>query len=254
MHCHERHRVTAVVSGHGTLHTERGAHPVRPGDVLLLVPGLLHRVETQGAGPLSLLTVEFSPGMALSAAEHPLVARCFGGPPVVHCAPPAAVEAQILLHRIRAEQRRDKVAGKVAVRAYLMSLLVLLYRRRGRHAATAAAQTPDPTLLQVRAHMEANFPSALRVSDLAANAHLSPRQFTARFKQTFGQTPARYLTALRVAAAQELLCRSTLGVAEVAHAVGYEHLSHFYRIFVQHTGTSPGRYRSDPGARIAPPG
>ncbi len=252
MHCHERHRITAVVSGRGTLHTERGAHPIRPGDVLLLIPGLLHRVESQDAVSLGLLTVEFSPGMALSAAEHPLVARCFGGPPVVHCAAPAALEAQSLLHRIRAEQRRDKVAGAVAVRAYLMSLLVLLYRRRGRHAA--AAQAPEPALLEVRAHMEANFPSALRVADLAACAHLSPRQFSARFKQAFGQSPARYLTSLRVAAAQELLCRSTLGVAEVARAVGYEHLSHFYRIFVQHTGTSPGRYRSAPGAHIAPPG
>ncbi len=254
MHCHERHRITAVVGGHGTLYTERGAYPVRPGDALLLVPGLLHRVESQVAGPLNLLTVEFSPGMALTASEHPLVARCFGGPPVVHCAPPAAVEAQSLIHRIRAEQRRDKVAGTVAVRAYLMSLLVLLYRRRGRHSAPQSAQMAEPALLAVRAHMEANFPSALRVADLAASAHLSPRQFSARFKQAFGQTPARYLTALRVAAAQELLCRSTLGVAEVARAVGYEHLSHFYRIFVQHSGTSPGRYRAHPEARVAPPG
>ena len=52
-----------------------------------------------------------------------------------------------------------------------------------------------------------------------------------------------YVTRLRVAAAQDLLSTTSKGVAEVAREVGYENLSHFYRLFVQHTGLSPGRYR-----------
>lgn len=244
-HCHEKHRVLVVVDGLGRLHTEEGAFALRPSDVAVLAPGRLHRLQAHGE-PMTLLTVEFFPGSALTPAEQPLLHRVFGGEPVIHCAHAAAAEAQSLLHRIRAEQRRERDAGTLAVRAYMTSLLVLLYRRRGRRPADGDRTAPDAALREVRGYMEEHFRHALRVSELAAQAHLSPRQFTARFKAAFGETPGRYLTRIRVAAAQELLCTSDMGVAQVARAVGYENLSHFYRTFVQHAGTSPGRYRLRP--------
>jgi AraC-like DNA-binding protein/mannose-6-phosphate isomerase-like protein (cupin superfamily) len=249
LHCHEKHRVIAVVDGTGALQTEQGQIALRPGDFLVVAPGTLHRLSHPDGEPMNLVAVEFVTGAVLTAAEQPLVLRVFGGPPVIHCSPAAAAEAQGLLHRIRAEQRRGKAASVVAVRAYIMSLLVLLYRRRRRAApdrALGALGAPEPLLRDARAYMEANFAAPLRVADLATQVHLSVRQFTARFKQSFGETPIRYLTRLRVAAAQELLCSSALSVSEVARAVGYENVSHFYRTFVQHAGTSPGRYRSRP--------
>jgi len=247
MHCHEQHRITAVVGGTGMLHTEAGDHDLRPGDVLVLAPGVRHRVGFHGEAPMQLLTVEFVPGPLVGADELPLVARVFAGSPVVRCPSAAAAEAESLLHRIRAEQRREKAAGAVAVRAYLMSLLVLLYRRRRReNPPPPHGDDIEPLLIEVKAYMESHFALALRLPDLAAEAHLSVRQFTARFKRAFGDTPMRYLTRLRMAAAQDLLFRSPMGVAEIARAVGYENLSHFYRTFVHHTGMSPGRYRRSP--------
>ena len=244
LHCHEKHRIMVVVDGSGALHTQDGPCTLRPGDIVVLGPGQAHRL-SRGSAPLNLLTLEFFPGALLTAAEQPLVVRVFGGRPVIRCASAAAAEAQSLMHRLRAEQHRDKAASVVAVRACLMSLLVLLYRR-SRGAGDAGLGAPEPLLREVQAYMQANFHAPLRVRDLAAQTHLSVRQFTARFKRACGETPLRYLTRLRVAAAQELLCSSTKGVAEIARAVGYENLSHFYRTFALHAGTSPGRYRTRP--------
>ena len=196
---------------------------------------------------MHLLTVEFIPGPLIGAEELPLVARVFAGSPVVRCPSAAANEVESLLHRIRAEQRREKAAGALAVRAYLMALLVLLYRRRRRQDPLPPhGDGLEPQLVEVKAYMERHFAETLRLPDLAAEAHLSARQFTVRFKRAFGDTPMRYLTRLRMAAAQDLLFRSPLGVAEIARSVGYENLSHFYRTFVHHTGMSPGRYRRAP--------
>ncbi len=248
MHCHEQHRITAVVAGSGTLHTETADFVLRAGDLLVLTPGLRHRLAYRGEAPMHLLTVEFVPGPLLGADELPLASRVFAGSPVTRCPAAAAAEAASLLHRIRAEQRREKAACTVAIRAYLMSLLVLLYRRRLRGAAAPAGDNDalEAPLAEVKGYMESHFATAIRVSDLAGEAHLSVRQFTARFKRAFGDTPMRYLTRLRMAAAQELLFRSPMGVAEIARSVGYENLSHFYRTFVHHTGMSPGRYRRSP--------
>lgn len=245
MHCHEQHRLIAVIEGQGVLHAESGDHRVRAGDALALAPGLRHRLSFAGETPMQLLTVEFVPGSVLTPDEVALVQLVFAGAPVIRCRAAAAAEAQSLLHRIRAEQRREKAAGAVAVRAYLVSLLVLLYRRRPRESGRQALE-PEPLLTFVREYMERHYAQGLRLQDLADQAHLSVRQFTARFKRAFGETPMRYLTRVRIGAAQELLRRSGLGVADVAHAVGYENLSHFYRTFVHHTGVSPGRYRLAP--------
>ena len=246
MHCHEQHRITAVVDGSGVLHTEAGDQSLRPGDVLVLAPGLRHRVSFHGGAPMQLLTVEFLPGPLLTADELPLVPAVFGGVPVIRCAAAAAAEAQRLMHRMRAEHRREKAAAVVAGRAYLISLLVLLYRRRGPGRLALPTAGLEPLLGDVQAYMETHFAEALRLPDLAAEAHLSVRQFTSRFKRAFGDSPMRYLTRLRVAAAQQLLCRSSCGVAEIAREVGYENLSHFYRTFLHHTGMSPGMYRRSP--------
>lgn len=244
MHHHERHRVVCVTAGLACVAGAWGRTEVRGGDVLVFAPGDPHGVTADAEDPPCLLAVEFVPGAVLSGGEHRLVTRIFDGRPVIRCSRAAAREAERLVHLIRAEQRRGRAAGAVAVRAYLMALLVLLYRRRQRNRSAPPRElVVEPALREAQQLMEEHFAEPVRLADLADRAHLSVRQFTARFKRAFGVTPLQYLTRLRVAAAQELLCRSDQGVAAIAREVGYENLSHFYRTFVQHTGMPPGRYR-----------
>jgi AraC-like DNA-binding protein len=254
LHGHDKHRIAAVVDGSGVLSTEQEDIAVRRGDILVLAPEVLHRLRPADQGPPPVLVaVEFTPGAVLTPAEQPLVARVFAGRPVVRCSPAAAAEALGLLHRIRAEQRSDKAAGAVAVRAYIMSLLVLLYRRRSRDPGRGyGVEAAEASVREAKAYMEEHYAEPLRVADLAARVHLGVRQFTARFKRAYGETPIRYLTRLRVAAAQHLLCSTRKGVAEIAREVGYENLSHFYRTFVQHAGVPPGRYRQQPPDVLPP--
>lgn len=257
LHCHEKHRVTAVVDGVGVLQTEDGDIALRPGDILVLAPGVMHGITPSLGSTFVLLTFEFAPGTILTPSDQPLWARVFGDRPVIRCSPAAAAEAQSLLHRVRAEQRREKAAGVVAMRAYLTSLLVLLYRRGPVQRGVRLGTAVEPLLRDTKAYMEAHFAEPLRVADLAARTHLGVRQFTARFKRAFGEPPIHYLTRLRVAAAQDLLSNTSKGVADVAREVGYENLSHFYRVFVQHAGLSPGRYRQHlpevPGTPVGKP-
>ena len=252
MHHHARHRIVCVLGGCGVLRTVGACFAVRPCDVLVLQPGEAHALSPCAHGALQLCAVDFLAAAVLSSGERSMLQGVFLGGPVIRCPSAAAREAQRLAHLVRAEQRRDRDAGAMAVRAYLVALLVLLYRRR-RRLDVRAEPLVEPILARVRQRMEAHFAEPCRVPELAELAHLSARQFTARFKRAFGVTPLQYLTRLRVAAAQDLLRRSDQGVAAIAREVGYENLSHFYRMFVHHTGMSPGRFRvaqperGDPG-------
>jgi AraC family transcriptional activator FtrA len=84
---------------------------------------------------------------------------------------------------------------------------------------------------------------ALSVEDLAARAHLSPRQFTRRFTAVTGTTPGRWLIDQRIDASLALLERDDRGIEQVAHIVGFPTPAAFRKHFRSRMGLSPQAYR-----------
>jgi AraC-like DNA-binding protein len=83
----------------------------------------------------------------------------------------------------------------------------------------------------------------LTLRDLADIARLSPFYFDRVFRQTTGIPPCRFLSALRVAAAKQLLLTTNLSVTDVCLEVGYSSLGTFVTHFSDVVGVSPRRLR-----------
>jgi transcriptional regulator GlxA family with amidase domain len=83
----------------------------------------------------------------------------------------------------------------------------------------------------------------LSVENLAARAHLSPRQFGRRFAAVFGCPPARYVEDLRLGTARRMLCEDGVGIQRTAAAVGFASVDVFRRAFERRFGLSPSEYR-----------
>ena len=88
------------------------------------------------------------------------------------------------------------------------------------------------------------------VSALAKSCNLSVRSLERFCLTAFGDTPCRWLNALRMQRAIELL-RDGSNVNETADCLGYHDRSHFSREFRKHYGITPKRYTS-PSAEEAP--
>ena len=67
-----------------------------------------------------------------------------------------------------------------------------------------------------------------------------------RFREVLGAPPIRYLTGWRMHVAQDLLASTDLGVASIAHRVGYESEEAFSRAFKRGHGESPSVWRLGP--------
>lgn len=107
----------------------------------------------------------------------------------------------------------------------------------------------DAQIGDVQAWLFRNFAGAVRIEALAERAGMSQRTFARRFKLATGETPVSYLHRLRINAARHLLENDLKTVQEVCHAVGYDDLAFFRRLFRRFTGSSPRQYRSRFGAR-----
>jgi AraC-like DNA-binding protein len=109
-----------------------------------------------------------------------------------------------------------------------------------------------PRLLRAKDVMDARYAETLDVATLAAVATMSPGYFSRAFRDTFGETPHRYLMTRRIERAMALLRAGGRTVTDVCHAVGFCSLGSFTVRFGELTGECPSAYAArwaDPVAR-----
>ena len=91
---------------------------------------------------------------------------------------------------------------------------------------------------------EAHFAHAhYQYAALAGELGLSRRTLRRHMTIAFQLAPHRWLEAIRLLKAAELLLRTLLSVKEVAAQLDYKQLSHFSAAFKRFHGICPSRYR-----------
>ena len=100
--------------------------------------------------------------------------------------------------------------------------------------------------------MDRAYAEPLDVRAVAAVAHMSEAHFGRRFRETFGETPHRYLQRRRVERAMFLLQETDRSVTDICFAVGFMSLGTFSRSFHDIVGETPSDYRAGHGPVMAP--
>lgn len=99
-------------------------------------------------------------------------------------------------------------------------------------------------MLRARDLMDRAFAQPLDVATVARAAHVSEAHFSRQFRETFGETPHRYLQRRRVERAMELLRETDRPVTEICLDVGFGSLGTFSRTFRAVVGEPPTAYRA----------
>ncbi len=102
----------------------------------------------------------------------------------------------------------------------------------------------DPDILAIQSELESNIASPLSLPALASRHNMTVRTLLRRFQKACGQTPLKYLQALRVEYAMSRLASHSVAIDAIVSEVGYEDISSFTRLFKRHTGVSPAQYRT----------
>jgi len=118
----------------------------------------------------------------------------------------------------------------VALRGPQAGVLRALVEQHGHFARIAAALN----------HLREHYAEPLSVEALASCANMSASTFHEHFKRSTLLSPMQYLKRLRLLKAQQMLIGEGLGVAQVAHRVGYQSTSQFSREYKRHFNRSPG--------------
>lgn len=99
----------------------------------------------------------------------------------------------------------------------------------------------------VQTLIQMEYGSDIGVGYLANRVFLSPSYLSFLFKKSTGQSLVKYITAIRMERAKELLRDSTIKVVDIASTVGFSNTSYFNLMFKQYNGMTPVQYRERGG-------
>jgi AraC-like DNA-binding protein len=97
-------------------------------------------------------------------------------------------------------------------------------------------------LHRARDRVHGAYAEPLTLAALAREANMSSFHFLREFRRTFGETPRRYVSLVRLEHARDLVARGA-PVTEACHAVGFSSLGSFSTAFAGRYGCSPRAFR-----------
>jgi len=136
--------------------------------------------------------------------------------------------------------------GASLASAVARDLVVYLKRSGGQrqYSAPLRFQTgADDRFAGLASWIAENLHRPLTNDMLAERACISPRQFSRKFKQMFGMTPAHQIELLRLDAARIHLVSGDASVAAIAALVGFRSDDVLRRAFTRRFGVGPRDYR-----------
>jgi AraC-like DNA-binding protein len=152
---------------------------------------------------------------------------------------PLVLDALIRLVRLLDEPKLIPQVAPLIQREIAVRLLAGAYGPLLRHLV--AAGSPSQQIARAVAWLKQNFSHALRVDELAANAHMSSSTFRHHFRAVTGMSPLQYQKQLRLQEARQLMLNQNLDAGSAGVRVGYESASQFSREYARLFGAPPLR-------------
>ncbi len=106
-----------------------------------------------------------------------------------------------------------------------------------------ATEDVNRRMLRARDVMDRAYAEPLDIGALARIAYVSQAHFIRTFRETFGETPHRYLQRRRVERAMFLLRSTDRSVNDICIETGFSSLGTFSRTFTEIVGETPSAYR-----------
>jgi AraC-like DNA-binding protein len=256
VHTHSFVEIAFAVAGTAVHHSLAGRRDMRPGEVLLLRPGVWHGYED--CQRFEVYNCCFSSELLRRelawTREDPLLGFLLWAGPysspgrgvlATSLRPAAVAECLVhldalagLRHRPPALHRPD-IVGRLSLLFGQLGQAVT----QGRGAPSGEHRTAHPAVVRAMALLEADLARDWTLTGLAAELHLAPGYLVRLFNAATGLPPMAYLAQLRAEHAAVLLLHSDEPVTSIGRTVGWPDQSKFARRFKAHYGLSATTYR-----------
>lgn len=139
-------------------------------------------------------------------------------------------------------RRSEMLSDKLQLSGVMFNLLSEYIRLAGDMTASAFYEK-DARSQKILRYIQRHIQEDLSNAVLADYMHMDVRNFIRYFKKITGNTPAKYITLLRMSTAQSLLTETDISVSDIMYQVGISDLALFSKMFKRVYSLSPKAYR-----------
>lgn len=234
-HWHNETELVYCETGKCTLETEGNAVLLSNGECALVESGRIHKITTEN-GTVAIVLLIDSDLIAPIVKNHRLK----------HDKLNHAPDVPAFYNKINAELKERKEYCFTIINAATITLIAEIFRREEKEPKTTRRNHPHYELLKdVLEEIETDY-RFLRFEDVCKRFGYSPSHFSRLFAGLTGMTFTKYLTAVKIGRAVELLNgEEKFSVTEIAGASGFSSIRNFNRYFKELTGYSPKSLPAD---------
>ncbi len=223
--------------------------------LLFATPKVPYRYTQQGgaqAGHFCIFTHEFlfQNGRGITPDSLPFLQP--GAFPVLQVSEEEAAEVRAIFEKMHREQGSDYAYKEDLLRNHVMELVHWGQKLHPLAATPVVHSAADRVTTLFHELLDRQFPIEDRHQPLGLR---TPAEYAGRLaiqvnhlnkvlNETTGRSTSELISARVLQEARILLKRSDWNISEIAHALGFQEVSHFSNFFKKHTSVSPSAYRA----------
>ncbi len=237
MHAHEWPEILYIISGNGTYLVEGNQYPISPGDIFILRPAEMHKLQIDAHTPYERMVIHFSPSVLDEIDPNHDLLRAFWDRPL-------GVGNRFVAEGANAKLLASAFAGfnfehigntRLNLLGRLMLFLTILdgiYSKGQTHLPAEGFQS------QLLEYVNEHLFEDISIQSIADAFYRSRSQISRVFRQATGNSLWDYVTVKRLMAARAMIQRGEPAIA-ACMACGFSEYSSFYRAYKSHFGHSP---------------
>lgn len=236
IHAHEWMEILYIISGRGTYLVEGVQYPLESGDIFIIRPGEMHKLNIDPSDPYERIAIHFAPD-SLSSLDptHSLLApfedRSMGRLNRYTL----AEDPDGLLRAPFANFIFDNVPN---IRLNLFARLVQILTHLDGQFHVIKQQLPAEARNELVGYVYQHLFEDISVQSVTDEMHLSRSQVNRIFQQVTGTSMWKYVTAKRLLAARGMIQRGESAI-DACSACGFTDYSSFFRAYRNYFGHSP---------------
>ena len=249
-HTHDFIEIVYVIKGKGTHVVDGRSYPTSSGDLLFINYNSIHSVRSETG--VSYVDIYLKPAFIDESLRGAETAFALLSLPDFKSFESAVNNHNCLLH-FESEERQQienlilwaakenthQTAGSSLILSSFMNLFLTVVFRKMALPLSETRNLDEGLLVYIREHCG----DRLTLSDLSARCGYCNEYFSRLFKRYTGVTFSAYLAGCRMEKATSMLTSSDLPVEDIITACGFTDRTRFFRVFAEHTGTTPSKFR-----------
>ncbi len=253
-HWHEEAELTLITEGEGLYQIDLVDYEVKKGDILFVLPLLLHSVslaQPQNEEMVSetyVFHLKFLGGNSTDICSTrylaPIMNQEFSMPYVIKPNYPAYVSLRKIFNQINTTYDESIIGYELALKSLFLQTIFLLLQYSKKVAVPETEKVSDK-IKNVLDYIELHYSETITVSQLAKLCYFSDYHFMRFFKKHMNMTCVEYINNLRLEKAVELFEKGNSSIMEVSLSVGFHNLSYFHRAFKKKYRMTPLSFIND---------